>query len=102
MPWATDSVLDDTEVAFQSKTKRGIVLPPVQPEPVARTAAQSLGVGIAELDLDVLVIGFHRSRTDPKLFGDPIRSEAGANEPEDVQLEIGQIARVSICSRVFV
>src|SRR5207244_11027806 len=73
----------------------------VQPKPVARAAAQSLGVGVAELDLDVLVIGFHRPRTDPELFGDPIRSEAGANQPKDMQLAIGQVTNVAIYSRVF-
>src|SRR6266576_4255480 len=94
-PWTTQ------RSSLQPIADRGIILTAIQAEPVARAAAQSLSVGVAELDLDVLVIGFHRSWTDPELFGDPIRSQAGANQPKNVQLAIGQVTGVAIYSRVF-
>src|SRR5437588_3919152 len=91
---------DDTE-SPSNQSLTADYLTAIQSEPVARAVAQSLGVGVAELDFDVLVIGFHRSRTDAELFGDPIRSKAGANQPKDVQLAIGQLTGLAIYSRVF-
>ena len=70
-------------------------------EPPPRASVERAGVGISELDLNMLVVGFDRSGTNPERFRDTARSEAGTNQPKDVQLAVSQITGVAICGRIF-
>ncbi len=52
---------------------------------------ERVSVGITELDLNMLVVGFDRSGTDPQFFRDTVCSKAGTNQPKDMQLAVGQV-----------
>ena len=70
-------------------------------EPLSRALVQRVSVGITELDLNMLVVGFDRPGTDPQFFRDPVCSKAGTNQPKDMQLAVGQVTGVAICGRTF-
>ncbi len=58
-------------------------------EPLSRALVERISVGITELDLNMLVVGFDRSGTDPQFFRDPVCSEAGTNQSKDMQFAVG-------------
>jgi len=70
-------------------------------EPLSRASVERVSVGITELDLNMLVVGFDRPGTDPQFFRDPVCSKAGTNQPKDMQLAVGQVTGVAICGRTF-
>ncbi len=70
-------------------------------EPLSRASVERVSVGITELDLNMLVVGFDRSGTDPQFFRDTVCSEAGTNQPKDMQLAVGQITGMAICGRIL-
>lgn len=46
-------------------------------KPLSRAPAERVSVAEAQLELDVLVIGFNGSRTNPEFLRDPAGSETG-------------------------
>ena len=71
----------------------------VHPEPLSRATAERVSVTVAQLELDVLVIGFNGSRTNPEFLCDPAGSETGTAQCKDMQLAIGQVRYLRMCCR---
>ena len=60
-------------------------------KPLSRATAERVSVAVAQLDLDVLMIGFNGSGTNPEFLRDPAGSETGTAQCKDMQLAIGQV-----------
>ena len=71
----------------------------IHPEPLSRATAKRVSVAVAQLELDVLVIGFNGSRTNPEFLRDPAGSETGTAERKDVELPVGQVGYLGMCCR---
>ena len=71
----------------------------IQLDPLSRATVKRVSVAIAQLELDVLVIGFNGSRTNPEFLRDPAGSETGTAQCKDMQLAIGQIRHLRMCCR---
>src|SRR4029077_7607836 len=68
-------------------------------KPLSRATAERVSITVAQLELDVLVIGFNGSRTNPEFLRDPAGSETGTAQCKDMQLAIGQVRYLRMCSR---
>jgi hypothetical protein len=60
---------------------------------------ERVSVGVAQLELDVFVIGFNGPGTDPKFFRDTGGPEPGTNQSKDMQFAVGQVTGVAIRRR---
>ena len=63
----------------------------IQLKPLSRATAKRVSVAVAQFELDVLVIGFNGSRTNPEFLRDPAGSETGTAERKDMQFAVGQV-----------
>ena len=73
----------------------------IHPEPFSRATAKRVSVAVAQLELDVLVIGFNGSGTNPEFLRDPAGSETGTAERKDMQFAVGQVRYFRMCSRAI-
>ena len=71
----------------------------IQLKPLSRATAKRVSVAVAQLELDVLVIGFNGSRTNPEFLRDPAGSETGTAERKDMQFAVGQVRYLGMCCR---
>ena len=71
----------------------------IQLEPLSRATVKRVSVAVAQLELDVLVIGFNGFRTNPKFLRDPAGSEAGAVQRKHMQFAVGQVRYLRMCCR---
>src|SRR4029453_7452813 len=69
-------------------------------EPFARALVEGTGVAVSQLELDVFVISFHSSRTDPELLRDPGGPQTGASQGKHMQLAVSQVRRVRMVRMV--
>ena len=69
----------------------------IHPEPLSRATAKRVSVAVAQLELDVLVIGFNGSGTNPEFLRDPAGSETGTAERKDMQFAVGQVRYLGMC-----
>ena len=71
----------------------------IQLEPLSRATVKRVSVAVAQLELDVLVIGFNGFGTNPKFLRDPARSEARAVQRKNMQFAVGQVRYLRMCCR---
>src|SRR5258705_1459486 len=63
----------------------------IQLKPLSCATAKRVSVAVAQLELDVFVIGFNGSRTNAEFLRDPAGSETGTAERKDMQFAVGQV-----------
>src|SRR4029077_6586902 len=68
-------------------------------KPLSRATAERVSVAVAQLEFDVLVIGFNGSRTNPEFLCAPAGSETGTAQCKDMQLAISQVRYLWMCCR---
>ena len=72
-----------------------------QLEPLSRALVECIGIPVTQLELDMFVVGLHRSRTDPEFLRDPAGPEPGAAQGKDMQLAVGQVRGAKVRCRMI-
>ncbi len=73
----------------------------VQLEPLSCSTMKRVSVAVSQLELDMFVVSFHGSRTDPELLRDTAGPETGASQGKDMQLAVSQVRSVRMCCRLL-
>jgi len=67
---------------------------------MSRAPVKRVSVGVAQLELDVFVIGFDGFGADSEFLRDPAGPEPGTAQGKDMQLAVSQITIVGMCCGV--